>query len=60
MEIIMSPFLKIALLLDLVAVWLEKAFPSLSGLPITGDHFGQLAILVVLGLILEEIGGFLR
>ncbi|MBY2985660.1 hypothetical protein [Rhizobium leguminosarum] len=57
----MSVFLKIALLADLIALWLEKATSAWTNmLPLTGDHFGQLAMFVIFALIAEEIAGLFR
>jgi hypothetical protein len=52
----MSPFLKWAFLIDLAATWLEHVLPITHiVLPVTGDHFGQLAVLAILGIIADEI-----
>jgi hypothetical protein len=52
----MSLIIRLALALDLLAIWCEHIVPKTKAfLPIGGDHFTQVAAMVLIAAILGEI-----
>lgn len=45
---------RLALACDLLAIWIEAAFPQLASLPITGSHVKQLAIFLLAAIVILE------
>lgn len=57
----MPIFIRLALLLDLTAIGVERVAPAnLSFLPLGGDHFIQLGLLLLFGAIVTEAWSMVR
>lgn len=53
--------IRLALALDLLLIVMEHLFPSFhTVLPLGGDHFIQLAAMVILGVVLTELSDITR